>query len=102
MDDEDDENEADIERAQDDDPTRQEVGLDDDIHLIGAAAPGGGHHDNQERGARTTKYDPRREVTYDVFAYDLWPKINKKKLSYHPTLVWMEIASFIKGRFLLR
>ncbi len=47
---------------------------------------------------KNVKYDPRREVTYEVFAYELWQKINKKtKLKYHPTLVWMEITSFIKG-----
>ncbi|XP_074641148.1 TPR and ankyrin repeat-containing protein 1-like [Tubulanus polymorphus] len=39
-----------------------------------------------------------REVTYEVFAHELWPFINKgRKYQCHPTLVWMEINSFIKG-----
>ena len=43
-------------------------------------------------------FDPRREVTYRVFVSEMWPKINKKaKAQYHPTLVWTEIRSFIKG-----
>ncbi|XP_033107816.1 TPR and ankyrin repeat-containing protein 1-like [Anneissia japonica] len=43
------------------------------------------------------KYDVRREVTYEVFASHFWTKINKKRLNYHPTLVWIEFRSFIKG-----
>ncbi len=44
------------------------------------------------------KLDPRREVTYEVFAGELWPKIRKKlKYECHPTLVWTEIMSFIEG-----
>ncbi|XP_072047467.1 TPR and ankyrin repeat-containing protein 1-like [Amphiura filiformis] len=43
------------------------------------------------------KYDPRREVTYEVFSNELWHKINKTRLQCHPTLVWIEIKSFIKG-----
>ena len=100
LDDEDFENEEDPERTQEDDPSKEGTPDDDDdsdIHNIGAAAQGG-RHDNQGGGDRRAKYDPRREVTYEVFAYEMWPKINKKKLSYHPTLIWMEIASFIKGR----
>ena len=42
--------------------------------------------------------DPRIEVTYELFASTLWNRVNKKKLPYHPSLVWMEIISFIKGR----
>ncbi|XP_038048876.1 TPR and ankyrin repeat-containing protein 1-like [Patiria miniata] len=57
----------------------------------------GGQHEAQGGGGQAAKYDPRREVTYEVFAYELWPRINKKKLPYHSTLVWMEIRSFIKG-----
>ena len=42
--------------------------------------------------------DPRREVTYFVFSNELWPKMMRKtKLQCHPTLVWTEIRSFIKG-----
>ncbi|XP_057314279.1 uncharacterized protein LOC130655524 isoform X2 [Hydractinia symbiolongicarpus] len=40
----------------------------------------------------------RTEVTYDVFSKEIWPKISKeKKNDCHPSLVWMEIKSFIKG-----
>ena len=43
-------------------------------------------------------FDPRREVTYSVFVSELWPGMTKKlKAQYHPTLVWTEIRSFIKG-----
>ncbi|XP_048589125.1 TPR and ankyrin repeat-containing protein 1 isoform X2 [Nematostella vectensis] len=43
-------------------------------------------------------FDPRREVTYGVFANELWTKICKgNKVVFHPTLLWMEIRSFIKG-----
>ncbi|KAK7091654.1 hypothetical protein V1264_009311 [Littorina saxatilis] len=49
---------------------------------------------------RPHKKDNRREVTYEVFAHEIWPKITKKaQVSYHPSLVWTEIISFIKGSF---
>ena len=45
--------------------------------------------------------DPRREITYHVFLSEIWPKMKKKsskeKFYFHPTLVWTEIRSFIKG-----
>ncbi|XP_052783611.1 TPR and ankyrin repeat-containing protein 1-like [Mya arenaria] len=44
------------------------------------------------------KVDPRREITYTVFVEEIWPRI-KKKAIYHPSLVWTEIMSFIKGSF---
>ena len=44
------------------------------------------------------KQDLRREVTYHVFKTELWRKMTKKtKVYYHPSLVWTEIISFIKG-----
>ncbi|KAL4228783.1 TPR and ankyrin repeat-containing protein 1 [Mactra antiquata] len=43
------------------------------------------------------KVDPRREITYIVFVEEIWPKIQKKDCNYHPSLVWMEIMSFIKA-----
>ena len=44
------------------------------------------------------KADPRREITYQVFNNELWRKMTKKKkVDYHPSLVWTEIISFIKG-----
>ena len=32
-----------------------------------------------------------------MFANELWIHINRDKLDYHPSLVWMEITSFILG-----
>ncbi|XP_060067394.1 TPR and ankyrin repeat-containing protein 1-like [Ylistrum balloti] len=57
--------------------------------------------DNQLQAAvNKVKVDPRREVTYDVFSEEIWPKICKKFAGkYHPSLVWTEIMSFIKGSF---
>ena len=46
------------------------------------------------------KKDPRKEMTYELFAETIWPHINKgvgKK--YHPSLVWTEVMSFIKGSY---
>lgn len=44
------------------------------------------------------KRDRRREVTYQVFKNEFWRKMTKKnKVDYHPSLVWTEIISFIKG-----
>ena len=44
----------------------------------------------------------RLEVTYNFFQREMWPDIRKassdgEKCSYHPSLVWTEIKSFIKG-----
>lgn len=44
--------------------------------------------------------DPRKEITYQLFQAEIWPKMKKSskaKIDYHPTLVWTEIRSFIKG-----
>ncbi|KAL3888638.1 hypothetical protein ACJMK2_001003 [Sinanodonta woodiana] len=50
--------------------------------------------------ASPKKLDPKREVTYKIFVDEVWPQILKKiKVSYHPSLVWTEIMSFIKGSF---
>ena len=40
-------------------------------------------------------------VSYTTFENQLWPKMCKKKkrLDFHPSLVWMEIRSFIKGSY---
>lgn len=40
-----------------------------------------------------------KEVTYDVFAHEIWPQISKTRHGgdCHPSLVWIEIKSFIKG-----
>lgn len=54
--------------------------------------------DTQKRPRK--KVDPRREVTYEVFAEEVWPRISKKwSTRYHPSLIWMEIMSFIRGSF---
>ncbi|XP_062597185.1 TPR and ankyrin repeat-containing protein 1-like [Saccostrea cucullata] len=57
--------------------------------------------EDQDLGARPRKkVDPRREVTYEVFAEEIWPRISKKWSGrYHPSLIWMEIMSFIRGSF---
>ena len=44
------------------------------------------------------KENQRLEVTYEKFL-ELWPEINKPVSGYHPTLIWTEIISFIKGSF---
>ena len=54
----------------------------------------------ETRQEAKSKRDPRREITYQVFQNEIWPKMNKtlkEKDDYHPTLVWTEIRSFIKG-----
>ena len=42
--------------------------------------PAGKRREREERAAadRHPKKDIRREVTYDVFAHEIWPKITKK------------------------
>ncbi|CAC5365910.1 unnamed protein product [Mytilus coruscus] len=60
-----------------------------------------GNQDNQNQGHQNKKkVAPRREMTYELFAETVWPHMNKgvgKK--YHPSLVWTEIMSFIKGSY---
>ncbi|XP_068717953.1 TPR and ankyrin repeat-containing protein 1-like [Montipora capricornis] len=49
-------------------------------------------------GDQKRERDPRREITYQVFKSEIWPQmIKSSKIDYHPTLVWTEIRSFIKG-----
>lgn len=56
----------------------------------------GNNLDVQNRPGK--KVNRRREVTYEVFADEVWPQISKKwSTRYHPSLIWMEIMSFIKG-----
>ncbi|KAK0066179.1 TPR and ankyrin repeat-containing protein 1, partial [Biomphalaria pfeifferi] len=44
------------------------------------------------------KKDFRPECTYDLFEHAIWPKLkNKMSLDCHPSLIWTEIMSFIKG-----
>ena len=62
-----------------------------------------GSEETKQKGKETSikkDKDPRREITYPVFKLELWPKMkktSKEKVDYHPTLVWTEIRSFIKG-----
>ena len=54
--------------------------------------------ETQDIRKRKTVSSVKREVTYTVFAHELWPAIEKKFASgYHPSLVWTEFCSFIKG-----
>ena len=58
----------------------------------------GGNEGPKERGKRPK--DPRREITYEVFQHEIWPKMKKslkEKIDYHPALIWTEIRSFLKG-----
>ena len=56
-------------------------------------------HPNQRKAEACQKRRPTKEVTYEVFAYEIWPQISKisKNQNCHASLVWMEIKSFIKG-----
>ena len=68
----------------------------------GVPGIGKGSEETKERKKETAKEerDPRREITYQVFQAEIWPKMkksSKEKIDYHPTLVWTEIRSFIKG-----
>ncbi|XP_052085613.1 uncharacterized protein LOC127723124 [Mytilus californianus] len=57
----------------------------------------------ENKRTRMKKIDPRREVTYEVFEDIIWPRIigkfKKYKGKYHPSLVWTEIMSIIKGSY---
>ncbi|VDH90337.1 Hypothetical predicted protein [Mytilus galloprovincialis] len=58
-------------------------------------------HKMNRRLRLNRKMDPRREVTYDVFVEKIWPKmkLNSSEKKYHPSLIWTEIFSFLKGSF---
>ena len=76
-----------------------DVAFDDDIDDI-APLDGATDDDVLTQKQHRKKRDPRREVTYEVFVHELWPKMNKKlQLDCHASLVWMEIRSFIQGSF---
>ena len=54
----------------------------------------------ERRKEQKQQRDPRKEITYQVFHGEIWPKMlksSKEKIEFHPTLVWTEIRSFIKG-----
>ena len=52
---------------------------------------------NLKAKRRTTSV--KREITYTIFVHEVWPEIEKRypSLEYHPSLVWTEFCSFIKG-----
>ncbi|XP_052214816.1 TPR and ankyrin repeat-containing protein 1-like isoform X2 [Dreissena polymorpha] len=57
--------------------------------------------DNWNTGTtgKAIKVNPRREITYTVFVEEIWRRIKKNTSSYHPSLIWTEIMSFIKGSY---
>ena len=59
--------------------------------------------DENQQGDASTSEQKRSMVlvSYSVFETRLWPKMCKKKkhVNFHPSLVWMEIRSFIKGSY---
>lgn len=71
---------------------------DSEDEELGEASDHGETEDNMSSRQDPKNFDPRRVVTYSVFVSELWPRMIKKvKAQYHPTLVWTEIRSFIKG-----
>lgn len=79
----------------------------DILHLDESGSDDSGSEDEIElhkmnrRLRLNRKMDPRREVTYDVFVEKIWPKmkLNSSEKKYHPSLIWTEIFSFLKGSF---
>ncbi|XP_037004096.2 TPR and ankyrin repeat-containing protein 1 isoform X2 [Artibeus jamaicensis] len=55
--------------------------------------------DNKAVETRLADIDSRVYVTFEVFASEIWPRMNKGKTSYNPALIWKEIKSFLKGSF---
>ena len=55
--------------------------------------------ESKEDGKAKEKEKVKVKVTYTVFESKLWSKVCKRKKTknLHPSLVWMEIQSFIKG-----
>ena len=54
--------------------------------------------DDMDLTEKHVEYDPRKEITYDCFLEKFWSAMRKNtRTEYHPTLVWMEITSFIEG-----
>ncbi|KAK3101278.1 hypothetical protein FSP39_002361 [Pinctada imbricata] len=77
--------------SEDEDEKFEDNEMDEDLDIEG---------EGPQNPAAKQKVDPRREVTYQIFAEEVWPHICKKYAGkYHPSLVWMEVMSFIKGSF---
>ncbi|VDI43180.1 Hypothetical predicted protein [Mytilus galloprovincialis] len=83
--------EFDYEYSDDSESDEEEEEVDQNITLV------------KNKRTRMKKVDPRREVTYEVFEDVIWPRIigkfKKHKGKYHPSLVWTEIMSIIKGSY---
>ncbi|OPL33891.1 hypothetical protein AM593_06298, partial [Mytilus galloprovincialis] len=83
--------EFDNEYSDDSESDEEDEDLDQNITLV------------ENKTTRMKKVDPRREVTYEVFEDVIWPRIigkfKKHKGKYHPSLVWTEIMSTIKGSY---
>ncbi|CAG2222141.1 TPR and ankyrin repeat-containing protein 1 [Mytilus edulis] len=83
--------EFDYEYSDDSESDEEEEEVDQNITLV------------ENKRTRMKKVDPRREVTYEVFEDVIWPRIigkfKKHKGKYHPSLVWTEIMSTIKGSY---
>ena len=74
-------------------PDLEVDGGDDDAEEAGADGAQGAAGAQAGGGAR-----PRREVNYSYFADVMWPRLNSAgQYPYHPSLVFTEIFSFIKG-----
>jgi len=43
------------------------------------------------------EYVPMIEVDYEYFSSIIWPHIKPSECNYHPSLIFTEIFSFIKG-----
>ena len=99
----------------DDDVDGLDEGNDDDLTAEGATSSGGGAYSMSAAATSGRGTDGSlsvaREVTYQVFAKQLWPKMkirdttttaagsgnNKSSSPFEPALVWTEINSYIKG-----
>ncbi|KAK3740295.1 hypothetical protein QZH41_018527, partial [Actinostola sp. cb2023] len=71
---------------------------EDELEEEGEHAHAVAEKEDQKNPKSSKARSNKREVTYQVFMNELWPKMKKSvKNDYHPTLVWTEIRSFIKG-----
>ncbi|KAK3727086.1 hypothetical protein QZH41_019746, partial [Actinostola sp. cb2023] len=71
---------------------------EDELEEEGEHAHAVAEKEDQQNPKSSKVRSNKREVTYQVFMNELWPKMKKSvKNDYHPTLVWTEIRSFIKG-----
>ena len=84
----------------DDDRSDNEDEEDEEEEDVTGTRKGNRNVTRRSRAPGKEERDPRREITYQLFHVEIWPKMkksSKEKIDYHPTLVWTEIRSFIKG-----